>query len=143
MHMKQLLVIAAMTVSSVALANTAVSNEELAQHSVQDVSVLLAQGGQFGTVNDGQSVEKGQIIVGENGLSAYKATGEVIIELATFADADKVAAAHGLTLKQAYKSFYVVTSSQTNLTEVVNTLREQGTVISADLGLIDLGTKVN
>lgn len=143
MHMKQLLVMAALTASSVAIANTDVTNDELAQHQLQDVSVLLAQGGQFGTVNGKQSVEKGQVIIGENGLSAYEATGEVIIELASFADVDKVAAAHGLTLKQAYKTFYVVTSSESNLTAVVNTLRKQGTVISADLGLIDLGTKVN
>lgn len=141
--MKKLLVVAALTASSVAVANNPVSNDELAGHQIKDVAELLAQGGQFNTVNGSQSIEKGQVVIGENGLSAYQATGEVVIELAALADADKIAAAHGLTLKQAYKKFYVVTSSQANLLDVVNTLRQDGTIVSADLGLVDLNTKVN
>ncbi|WP_105170042.1 hypothetical protein [Pseudoalteromonas sp. T1lg23B] len=142
--MKKLLVLAALTTSSAVFANFPVSIDELQQQTLKDISQLpLSSMTQTSDLNEVHSVKKGQVIIGDNGLNAYQATGEVLIQLADFADADAVAKAHGLTLKQAYKSFYVVTSEQENLAQVLAALQQEGTVISASLGLKDLGVKVN
>ncbi|BBN83759.1 hypothetical protein PA25_37440 [Pseudoalteromonas sp. A25] len=142
--MKKLLVLCALTASSAVCANTPISFDEMKDIDVQDISQLQIDGKtKVGDVLSGEAVSKGQIIIGDNGLSAYEATGEVLIQLASFADADEVAKAHGLTLKQAYKSFYVVTASEQNLTAVIDNLKKDGTVVSANLGLKNLNTKIN
>ncbi|CAM4138322.1 hypothetical protein [Pseudoalteromonas byunsanensis] len=142
--MKKLLVLVALTTSSAAFANFPVSVNELKQQALQDISQLpLSDLTQTSDLNDAHFVKKGQVIIGDNGLNAYQATGEVLIQLAAFANADEVAKAHNLTLKQAYKSFYVVTSKQENLAQVLAALQQEGTVVSASLGLKDLGVKVN
>ncbi|OHU84972.1 MULTISPECIES: hypothetical protein [Pseudoalteromonas] len=142
--MKKLLMLVALSTSSAVLANNPVSVNELQQLQIKDVSQLPSSGfTQTNELNGAQSVRKDQVIIGENGLNAYQATGEVLIQLAAFADADEVAKAHGLTLTQAYKSFYVVTSKQDNLAQVLAALQQDGTVVSASLGLKDLGVKVN
>ncbi|MBD1584424.1 hypothetical protein [Pseudoalteromonas sp. S16_S37] len=142
--MKKLFVLCALTASSAVFANTPVSFDGLKDITVQDFSQLQLDGQTtVGDVLNGEAVTKGQIIIGDNGLSAYEATGEVLIQLASFADADEVAKAHGLTLKQAYKSFYVVTASEQNLTKVLADLKKEGTVVSANLGLKNLDTKIN
>ncbi|CAH9061184.1 hypothetical protein PSECIP111951_02434 [Pseudoalteromonas holothuriae] len=142
--MKKLFVLCALTASSAVYANASVSVDELSNLPIQDASQLQLNGHTtVGGLLSGEAVTKGQIIIGDNGLSAFEATGEVIVQLASFADADEVAKTHGLTLKQAYKSFYVVTSSKQNLTEVVESLKQEGTVLSANLGLKNLDTKIN
>ncbi|MFC3034079.1 hypothetical protein ACFOEE_16360 [Pseudoalteromonas fenneropenaei] len=133
------LVLAVAAISTPVVANTPVSAETLEQLPVQDGASLA---GKLSTVDTAQDVSKGQIFVGTDGLHAYQATGEVIIKLSAVADADKVAKNHGLTLKQAYKHYYIVTSRQANLAEVVKQLKADGTIVAASIDVRDLDVSV-
>lgn len=138
--MKKLVLISALVASSYASANTPVDVTVLESLPIQGADSLAASG--FQSVTAGQSVEKGQILVGSNGLEAYRATGEVVVKLAHVGDADKLAQTHGLTLKQAFRNYYIVTSSKENLVDVVSQLKKDGTVLSASIDLRDIGVSV-
>ncbi|WP_462151245.1 hypothetical protein [Pseudoalteromonas xiamenensis] len=138
--MKNLSLLAVLVLAPSVFAKSPINVEELQGLQIQPETVL--DGSAFVTVDGAENVQKGQILVGENGLDAYRATGEVIIKLASVADADKLAQTHGLTLKQAYKQYYIVTASKTNLNDVIISLKKDGTVLSASLDLRDLGVSV-
>ncbi|CCQ11711.1 hypothetical protein PALB_26120 [Pseudoalteromonas luteoviolacea B = ATCC 29581] len=138
--MKKISLIVALAFSSSVFANDPVDATELSQFEIQDAGVL--NGSSFDSVNTAERIEKGQILVGQAGLEAYTASGEVVVKLASFADANKLAKAHNLTLKQAYKDFYIITSSVNDLNQVLAALKKDGTVVSASIDLRDLGVGV-
>lgn len=138
--MKNLTLIAMMAFSGSVLSSERVDAAKLSQYTIQDSVVM--QSVSFAEVTSSQNIQKGQVLTGEHGLEAYQSTGEVIVKLASFADAAKLAKAHNLVLKQAYADFYIVTAKDGNLKQVIDKLSKDGTVVSASIDFRDLGVGI-
>lgn len=81
---------------------------------------------------------KGDIVTAENGFNEYQVTGEIVVELETNNDAHVLAKQHGLSLKQAYKQYYVLVDEQgRDLNRLITTLERSGQVKSANIDLRD------
>lgn len=138
--MKNVTLIAIMALSSSAFSSERIDVAELSKYTIQDSVVM--QSVNFADVKSSQNIQKGQVLTGEHGLEAFQSTGEVIVKLASFADAEKLAKAHNLVLKQAYADFYIVTAKDGNLKQVIDKLSKDGTVVSASIDFRDLGVGI-
>jgi len=82
----------------------------------------------------------GEVVNSTDGFTAYDVTGEIIVKLAGDVDLETFSKNNNLTIKQAYKDFYILKSSdKTNLLPVVEQLQKLANVVSATIDLADKG----
>ena len=81
----------------------------------------------------------GEVISSNDGFTAYKVTGEIIVKLSGEADLTAFNQAHNLSIKQAYQNYYVLKASDTsNLLALVDALTVMPHVDSAAIDLADM-----
>lgn len=82
----------------------------------------------------------GEVVNSTDGFTAYDVTGEIIVKLAGDVDLDTFSKDNNLTIKQAYKNFYILKSGdKTNLLPLVEQLQSLPNVVSATIDLADKG----
>ncbi|SFC78991.1 hypothetical protein [Pseudoalteromonas denitrificans] len=80
----------------------------------------------------------GEIVNSVDGFSSYDVTGEIIVKLSGDADLEKFTQDNNLSIKQAYKSFYILKASdKNNLLPIVAQLKSLPNVVSATIDLAD------
>lgn len=83
-------------------------------------------------------VISGEVLYSENGFEEYLVTGEIIVKLSGNTDLDSFNQQNNLTIKQAYKNFYILKgSNNANLLVLVDKLQALPNVQSATIDLVD------
>lgn len=120
--------------------------ETLKGLSIQPVEQLQQQGNTLevnGTTykkltGSVDSVKNGDTLYSVDGLREFVVTGEIVVKLEGTMDFDKFSQQNDVTIKQAYKNFYILQTSDTvNLIAVVGELKTIPTVQSVTVDLVD------
>ncbi|PAJ74604.1 hypothetical protein CJF42_09805 [Pseudoalteromonas sp. NBT06-2] len=94
----------------------------------------------FSTDIEIPSLVIGEVVNSTDGFTAYDVTGEIIVKLAGDVDLEKFSKDNNLTIKQAYKNFYILKSGdKANLLPLVEQLQNLPNVVSATIDLADKG----
>lgn len=84
------------------------------------------------------SVISGEVVYSEDGFNEYLITGEIIVKLSNTVDFSEFNKQHNLSVKQAYKNFYILKSESTeDLATLVKKLKAMPNVMSATIDLVD------
>ena len=84
------------------------------------------------------TVISGEVLYSEDGFFEYLVTGEVIVKLTGAVDFTELNNRHNLSIKQAYKNYYVLKGqANDNLINVVNDLIAMPNVASATIDIVD------
>jgi len=83
-------------------------------------------------------VISGEVLYSEDGFTEYLVTGEIIVKLSSNVGLDHFNNIDGLTIKQAYKDFYILKSeANSDLLALVSQLNAMPEVLSATIDLVD------